>query len=98
MKTAAAMANISHFAFSRNFKSAVGLNFSDYCNLLRIRFAEDELISTDLPISDIAAEIGTDTPSYFSRLFKNATGYPRRNSGTGTAPGDPGKHLMCKVN
>lgn len=25
------------------------------------------------------------------------TGYPRRNSGTGTAPGDPGKHPMCKV-
>ena len=70
MKTAA----MSYFAFSRNFKSAVGLNFSDYCNLLRIRFAEDELISTDLPISDIAAEIGIDTPSYFSRLFKNANG------------------------
>ena len=68
------MANISYFALSRNFKSAVGLNFSDYCNLLRIRFAEDMLISTDLPISDIAAEIGIDTPSCFSRLFKNANG------------------------
>ena len=65
MKTAAAMANMSYFAFSRKFKSAVGLNFSDYCNLLRIRFAEDKLISTDMPISDIAAEIGIDTPSYF---------------------------------
>lgn len=71
MKSAAAMANMSYFAFSRNFKSAVGLNFSDYCNLLRIRFAEDKLISTDMPISDIAAEIGIDTPSYFSRLFRN---------------------------
>lgn len=74
MKTAAAMANMSYFAFSRNFKSAVGLNFSDYCNLLRIRFAEDKLISTDMPISDIAAETGIDTPSYFSRLFKNTNG------------------------
>ena len=74
MKTAAAMANMSYFAFSRKFKSAVGLNFSDYCNLLRIRFAEDKLISTDMPISDIAAEIGIDTPSYFSRLFRNTNG------------------------
>ena len=74
MKTAAAMANMSYFAFSRNFKASVGLNFSDYCNLLRIRFAEDKLISTDMPISDIAAEIGIDTPSYFSRLFKNTNG------------------------
>lgn len=76
MKSAAAMANMSYFSFSRNFKAAVGLNFSDYCNLLRIRFAEDRLISTDMPISDIAAEIGIDTPSYFSRLFRKINGMP----------------------
>ena len=74
MQTAAKMANMSYYSFSRVFKDAVGMNYSDYCNLLRVRLAEEKLISTDLPISDIAAAIGIDTQSYFSRLFKNVNG------------------------
>lgn len=70
MATAAQMAHMSYYSFSRIFKESVGINFSDYCNLLRIRLAEDKLITTDLPIADISAQIGIETPSYFSRLFK----------------------------
>lgn len=74
MHTAARMANMSYYAFSRMFKETVGMNYTDYCNLLRIRIAEEKLISTDMPISEIAETIGIDTPSYFSRLFKNING------------------------
>lgn len=74
MAAAAEIANMSYYAFSRLFKASVGMNFTDYCNLLRIRLAEDKLIATDMPISEIAEYIGIDTPSYFSRLFKNING------------------------
>lgn len=50
------------------------MNFSDYCNVLRIHLAEELLVTTDLPISDISARIGIDTQSYFSKLFKQVNG------------------------
>lgn len=74
MTTAAQMAHMSYYSFSRIFKEMVGINFSDYCNLLRIHLAEDKLITTDLSIAEISAQIGIETPSYFSRLFKNING------------------------
>ncbi|HBH94456.1 MAG TPA: hypothetical protein DDX91_01800 [Ruminococcaceae bacterium] len=79
MKAAAHMANMSYYAFSRNFKNTIGMNFSDYCNMLRIRSAEELLMTTELSVSEIAARIGIDTQSYFSRLFKQVNGMsPKR--------------------
>lgn len=74
MRQAAKLANMSYYAFSRQFKEAVGMNFSDYCNVLRIHLAEEMLVTTDLSIADIASRIGIDTQSYFSRLFKQING------------------------
>lgn len=74
MKQAAQIANMSYYAFSRMFKEVVGANFSDYCNTLRIRLAEELLLTTDLPVSEISARVGIDTQSYFSRLFKQLNG------------------------
>lgn len=74
MKQAAKIANMSYYAFSRMFKEVIGVNFSDYCNTLRVRLAEELLITTDLPVSEISARVGIDTQSYFSRLFKQVNG------------------------
>lgn len=74
MKQAAHIANMSYYNFSRQFKETIGMNFSDYCNVLRIHLAEELLVTTDLPISDISARIGIDTQSYFSKLFKQVNG------------------------
>lgn len=74
MKQAAKLANISYYNFSRQFKEAIGMNFSDYCNVLRIHLAEELLVTTDLSIADISTRIGIDTQSYFSRLFKQING------------------------
>lgn len=74
MKQAARIANMSYYNFSRQFKETIGMNFSDYCNVLRIHLAEELLVTTDLPISDISARIGIDTQSYFSKLFKQVNG------------------------
>ena len=74
MKHAARIANMSYYSFSRMFKEVVGVNFSDYCNTLRIRLAEELLITTNLPVYEISARVGIETQSYFSRLFKQING------------------------
>lgn len=74
MKQAAKLANMSYYAFSRMFKEAIGVNFSDYCNIIRVRLAEELLITTSLSVSEIAEKTGIGTQSYFSRLFKQQSG------------------------
>lgn len=74
MKQAAKIANMSYYAFSRMFKDVIGVNFSDYCNIIRVRLAEELLITTALPVSEIAEKTGIGTQSYFSRLFKQQSG------------------------
>lgn len=70
MNEIAAKVGMSYYNFSRYFKKVTGFNFSEYCNMMRIRYAENLLIKTDKSITDIASQIGIDTPSYFTRLFK----------------------------
>lgn len=74
MKQAARIANMSYYAFSRMFKEVIGVNFSDYCNIIRIRLAEELLITTTLPVSEVAEKAGIGTQSYFSRLFRQQSG------------------------
>jgi|GEM_PF-593834 len=79
MEAAARMSGLSYYAFSRHFKASTGFNYSEYCNILKLRHAENLLVNTDLPVSDVAEAIGITTFSYFSRLFKNANGMSPRN-------------------
>lgn len=74
MQSASRMAGMSYYHFSRTFKSATGFLYSDYCNILRIRYSEDLLINTSLSVAEVAAAIGIDTASYFTRLFKKVNG------------------------
>lgn len=75
MNTAAQMANISYYNFSRIFKEATGMNYSEYTNTVRIGHAEGLLMNSDLTIAEIAEAIGVDTPSYFTKLFKQVIGF-----------------------
>lgn len=74
MKEAASMVGVSYYHFSRLFKLTTGLNFSEYSNLLRVRKAEGLLLHSNQSILSIAASIGIDTPSYFTKLFKRING------------------------
>jgi AraC-like DNA-binding protein len=74
METASRMAGMSYYSFSRYFKEVIGISYSNYCNLLRIRYTEDLLIRTEMPISEVAMSIGIDVPSYFTKLFKQING------------------------
>lgn len=74
MEEAASMANISYYHFSRLFKKATGFNYNNYCNHLRIQYAEELLLHSDLSIAEITSAVGLETNSGLTRLFKRTLG------------------------
>ena len=61
--------NISVSYLTRLFKSSTGYTLVEYINNLRIREAAKLLLTTKLPISQIALEVGFESFSYFGKLF-----------------------------
>jgi two-component system, response regulator YesN len=56
------------------FKEHVKLTFSEYVTRRRIQRAKEMLMSTNLPITDIAEESGYKTAKYFIKIFKEIEG------------------------
>jgi two-component system, response regulator YesN len=56
------------------FKEHVKMTFSEYLTRRRIQRAKDLLISTNLPINEIAEESGYRTAKYFIKIFKELEG------------------------
>lgn len=61
--------------FCRLFKSETGMTFSHYLTQLRIDHAKSLLESTGHRISQVASACGYTNISYFSRIFKEYTGF-----------------------
>jgi transcriptional regulator GlxA family with amidase domain len=57
-------------AFSRFFRQATTLSFTEFLNRLRVSNACRLLIGTNKPITQIAFESGFENLSYFNRQFK----------------------------
>lgn len=60
--------------FSSLFKKEMGINFSNYLMNLKIDNAKLLLKNSNLPLIDVAVELGFDNQSYFSNVFKRITG------------------------
>ncbi|WP_237886530.1 helix-turn-helix transcriptional regulator [Pseudomonas sp. PGPR40] len=58
------------FRFSRLFKEANGVGFTDYVLDKRMNFAKQLLDNSQMPITSIGYEAGFKDPSYFARAFK----------------------------
>ncbi|WP_456359628.1 response regulator transcription factor [Bacillus sp. Y1] len=56
------------------FKEHVKLTFSEYVTRRRIQLAKELLISTSLPINEIAEESGYKTAKYFIKIFRELEG------------------------
>lgn len=67
-------AGISENYLSRLVKQSTGRSVGAWIDIVRIQRAKRLLSSTDLPVIDVAASIGVEDQSYFSRLFKKETG------------------------
>jgi AraC-like DNA-binding protein len=59
---------------SRSFKKHLGRSFLDYLHGLRVESAVSMLLSTNMPLIDIAAEVGFESYRSFSRVFREIRG------------------------
>lgn len=87
LKQAAAIAGMSESTFSRFFKTASGLTFSDMIRNLRLTEASRFLETTRTPIATIAADVGYANLSNFNRQFRERFGTtPSRYRSRSRAP------------
>lgn len=74
LERTAAKFNLSSYYFSRSFKEAIGYNFSDYINMLRIKKAKVLLKNDTMSIKEVGYSVGYSDPNYFSKVFKKYEG------------------------
>lgn len=74
LKDVAAHVHLNSSYFSVLFKDQVNMNFSEYVTRRRIQRAKELVITTNLPINEIAEEAGYKTSKYFIKIFKEIEG------------------------
>lgn len=60
--------------FLKYFKKYMNQTFTDYLTGIRMDYAKRLLLTSEMSMSDIASACGIQSPSYFSKLFKEYTG------------------------
>jgi AraC family transcriptional regulator len=70
----AATAYLSEFHFARLFKKITGSTPHGFLAGLRIERARRFLAESDLPITDVGAQVGYGSQSHFTKVFREATG------------------------
>jgi AraC-like DNA-binding protein len=70
----ASEAGISENYLSRLVKNSTGHSVGYWIDIVRIQRAKRLLATTKLSVIDIAASVGVEDQSYFSRLFRKETG------------------------
>jgi AraC-like DNA-binding protein len=68
------LANMSYSYFSKYFKKVMGVSFTEYVNRKRIQKAERLLITRDMKITEVAAEVGIENMAHFYELFRRYNG------------------------
>jgi transcriptional regulator GlxA family with amidase domain len=63
---------------NRIFHQELGISPWDYLNRYRIDRAKGLLQATDLPITEVAAQVGFEDSAYFSRVFHREVGQSPR--------------------
>jgi AraC-like DNA-binding protein len=58
----------------RVFKSRTGQTVKEYCNQMKITQAKRLLVETDLPIENVALQVGFNSLTYFDRVFHKLNG------------------------
>jgi ligand-binding sensor domain-containing protein/AraC-like DNA-binding protein len=65
---------MSKSTLNRRIKSVTGMTPLDFIRNIKIKQACQLLITTKLPISEIAYNVGFSNPKYFTKCFKDETG------------------------
>jgi AraC family transcriptional regulator len=72
----ATLVRMSPSHFTRSFNRSVGLTPHRYVVQCRVAKARELLTTTDLPLTEIALNIGFSDQSHFSRRFQEFVGVP----------------------
>lgn len=66
--------SVSPSHLSKQFKNLTGMGLNEYINIARVAAAEKLLLSTDMPITEVAMKCGFNDSNYFARVFKKLKG------------------------
>lgn len=58
---------------SQQFKNVYGISFTKYRNRIRLEKAKELLLQSDASVTEVAASVGYNDISYFTRIFKQYT-------------------------
>ena len=78
LEAAASICSLSPAYFSRRFKQALGMNFTDYSRIYRLHLAARRLATTGSAISEIGYSLGFSSPSHFTARFRERFGMTPR--------------------
>jgi AraC-like DNA-binding protein len=78
LETAASICALSPAYFSRRFKQAFGMNFTDYARVYRLHLAARRLATTGSAVSEIGYSLGFSSPSHFTARFRERFGMSPR--------------------
>ncbi len=70
----AKVAHISTFYFHRLFHAYMGETLSEYVTRLRMQRASEKLNYTDVPVTEIALDVGYESPASFTKIFNQIMG------------------------
>ena len=62
------------YYLTKKFRKEMGMSVSEYVKNKRIEMARQLLTTTEKPVQDIATELGFNNTSYFTKVFRDATG------------------------
>lgn len=65
-----ALSGLPERTFKRRFTQATGMTPLEYVHTVRLEEAKQMLESTDLPVEEVALEVGYQDASFFGRLFR----------------------------
>ncbi|MFC0469943.1 response regulator [Halalkalibacter kiskunsagensis] len=74
MREVAEYVHLNPSYFSVLFKDQTNMTFSEYVTRRKLQNAKNLLLSTKLPIADVAEEVGYQTSKYFIKIFKEYEG------------------------
>jgi AraC-like DNA-binding protein/ActR/RegA family two-component response regulator len=70
----ALLCNMSPSRFCREFKAVFQVTFVEYLANYRMEQAKRLLANPSMPVADVAAAVGFNDPSYFTRVFRKQEG------------------------
>lgn len=66
--------SVSDSTLRRLFKAYMGKSITDFVKDTKMMYAAHQLVTTNDPISEIGYQLGYETPSYFSKTFRDTFG------------------------